>query len=741
MNRLTGIWNWQSKNNMKKRPLCTGCLLLILFQLLLVLSGVRTMIPDLTGLEQLEGKTVSIAGQIYKKERQSDYQILYLKDTELSYQNQKIKKLNVILYDETFTGAAPGHSIAADGECGLFRAPGNPGNYDRKFYYAKQGITLYVWSRQIHRISGRRWRIRNTLAEIREDWHTLLCAALGEKEGGMLSAMLSGERRSMDDAWKELYQVNGIGHLLAISGLHVSFIGLSLYKILRKAGLSYIKSGGICILALTLYAAMTGFGVSTVRALLMFAIRVGADMTGRVYDIRTALSVAAAFIICERPLYLFDAGFLLSFGAILGILLLYPLLEELIPYRQKSIEALKGSLAIQLFLFPVTLYFFYELPLYSVLLNLIVIPLMSWLLGAGLAGSLLYCAVPAAGMWLLKSCHLIFRVYDFLCQRALTLPYARLVTGQPRIWQLIFSYTLLLLTAILFRERVGKHRAAVTFLLIGAMVITVPFSAAKDTLRITMIDVGQGDAFYVKGPGGSHYLIDGGSSDQKKIGKYCLEPFLKSQGVRTLDYAFVSHGDADHLNGVSEMLGRQETGVRIRTLVLPPKEVWDEHLTKLALKAIRCGTKVVIIREGEQLSEKGFTITCILPKRTYGGEAGNGASMVLLLRYGVFDMLMTGDVEGEGEKELEMMSFPGRIDVLKAAHHGSKNSTGEELLRRLRPTHTLLSAGIGNRYGHPHKETLERLKRNGSKVWNTQENGAVTIRTDGKQMRIEGYRK
>ena len=129
------------------------------------------------------------------------------------------------------------------------------------------------------------WRIRESLSKLRERWHKVLIETLGEKNGGMLSAMMTGEKRDLDREWKEVYQVNGIGHLLAISGLHLSFIGLTFYHGLRKIGLSYKTAGMIGGIFLVLYAVMTGLSVSTMRAMLMFLIRIGADMCGRVYDL------------------------------------------------------------------------------------------------------------------------------------------------------------------------------------------------------------------------------------------------------------------------------------------------------------------------------------------------------------------------------------------------------------------------------------------------------------------------
>ena len=292
---------------------------------------------------------------------------------------------------------------------------------------------------------------------------------------------------------------------------------------------------------------------------------------------------------------------------------------------------------------------------------------------------------------------------------------------------------------------------------VGIVILSTRFGEAGK-LTTVVLDVGQGDGIFMKGPEGNTYLVDGGSSDVKKVGHYRLEPFLKSQGVGRLDYVLISHGDSDHMNGVEELIERQNIGVKIGTLVLPVKEVWDEALEELAGKARNHGIRVAVIEPGQSIREGEMVITCIQPGnmgiesedaesskgntvpgtgRT-GLELGNEASMVLAVRYGEFDMLFTGDVEEEGERQLTKQLEESYLDctweVLKVAHHGSKNSSTEGFLQLVRPAYALISAGQENRYGHPHQETVKRLADVGSKVYSTQENGAIIVEVEGGEI-------
>ena len=725
---------------MRKRPLCMVCTVLIIIQIFLLVAGIRKMVSATELFEIFEGKYACVSGQIYRKEKSSNGQILYLKDAYVRHQNHKLEKINITVYDKEKKDLSLGNQIFVEGTLRFFDVPRNFGNYNQKFYYEKQGIAMSVFSKKMKILSEEVWTIRNGLVLFREKCHQIICKTLGKENGGMISAILLGEKREMNQKRKELYQLNGIGHILAISGLHLSFIGNLFYSGLKKIGVSCKTAGGTVSLFLILYTIMTGTGVSTLRALFMFCVKIGADITGRVYDLPTSLSVTAAIIISWRPQYFFDAGFLLSFGAVLGIVLLKPVLEKLFSYEKKWLESIYFSLAIQLFLFPITLYFFFEVPTYSLLLNMIVIPLMPFLLGLAFFGVTISFFWQSLGVWILKGSGVFLTLYNRLCEVVIELPNPRIVFGKPKWQQVVLCYLFLLLFILYMQreeEKVEKrYRKIGIFLCIFLFVIPHRFS--KGQLEITMLDVGQGDGVFLRGPLGMTYFIDGGSSDVKNVGKYRIEPFLKAKGVETLNYVFISHGDLDHLSGIDEMLERKKMGVAIENLVLPTKEVWDKKLIQLANKALRYGTRVFMLEKGQQLAEGEMKLKCVFPDDTFEGKTGNESSMVLSLKYEEFDALFTGDVEGEGEEKLEE-ELEETYDVLKVAHHGSKYSTKEGILDKIRAEIGLISSGRNNSYGHPHKELLKRLEKAGVKAYGTQENGSVTIKTDGKKMELESY--
>lgn len=708
---------------MKTRPLCCVCLVLILLQSAnMIVKGGESLveIPAFSIFREEQEKSIHIHGQVYKKINKSNYQILFLK-------NNSVEDSRLLIYDKEFSDVPIGKYILIKGKLGFFERATNPGGFDEALYYARQNIYGRVMCEKILEVSGDSHILREGLFQLKTLWNRKIVECIGEKNGSILAAMILGEKSEMDVDVKELYQSNGISHILAISGLHISFIGLGIYKLVRKTGLEFLLSGVIAMCVLSLYVLMIGGSVSAIRAYVMLLLKIGADVTGRVYDMLTAAMLGAAMTVLYQPLYLTDGGFYMSYGAILGIAILSPYLEYL--------SVCCASISIHLMLFPITLWFFYAIPSYSVLINMIVLPLTGVVMGFGIAGSLLLLGFPHVGEICLKLCSVILTFYEKTCLITRSLPMSRVVLGKPEIWEMILYYGMLIL--ILVFVRYSEKKKWMWIMLVFPMMLMSHQPNGK--LDITMLDVGQGDGIYFRGPKGVTYFIDGGSSDESSLGKYCIEPFLESQGAGVLDYVFITHGDSDHYSGIKEMITRQDVGIRIKHLVLPSNYRSSDALLELVLEASEANIEVLIMDEGETLQEKNMTITCLQPDMKGKELTGNAGSMVLEVQYGKFSMLCTGDVEGEGEEMLLKKMKEKDYDVLKVAHHGSKYSTSDRFLRLCTPDVALISAGEGNQYGHPHEELLERLEVVGCKIYNTLENGAIMLQTDGNLLKIAPF--
>ena len=783
---------------MKNRPLCSVCLAIAVLTGSLTTLGGAKFVKELrpSPVEQYGEKDdwLTVRGQVYKTEEKEKYQVLYLKKCSIyiqknqeNQQNQEdrkgqksfIKESKMLIYDEEKKKIQIGNVVEAEGKLSFFEVARNPGNFNQKEYYQRQDIHGKVWSESLKITDAKVSRIQNMLENIRAHWKEMLLKEAGEKNGSILSAILLGEKSQMDPDTKKLYQVNGIGHILAISGLHLSVIGIGIYRLLRKWTGSYTLGGIGGIFFFLLYVWMIGFTVSVIRAGMMYLFRVGAEIAGRHYDSITALAVAAAVVLIWRPLSIYDGAFWLSFLAVLAVVVMMPSgqiwkeretqekeknqdkikKKEISVQKNKIKGMLKSNIEMQMFLLPVVLYYFYEFPLYAAFLNLLIIPLMTVLLSLGILGSVV-CML-CSGVWKLPGiymfhvCGWILNIYEKGCEWMLELPGARVVIGQPQIWQILLYYGCVTVAyAICFyrkkqaqeekcvneqkssERKLGERKRKTEKIMkicawsLGLWILLHRFESPSQ-LQVAILDVGQGDGIFFKSPKGMTCMIDGGSSDVKNVGQYRMEPYLLSKGVGKLDYVFITHGDSDHTSGIEEMITRQKVGVKIGTLVFPEKSVWDENIKKLAVLAGKYGVRVAVMEQGQRIQNQGMEIICLGPGSDYSGEIGNGASMILAVSYHNFDFLFTGDVEGEGEEKLckaiETYCPERTFEVLKAAHHGSKNSSSGTFLQQVRPKYTMISAGVDNSYGHPHKETIERLTNIGSRIWNTANCGGIEI--------------
>lgn len=657
-------------------------------------------------------------------------------------EDMNLYSLGKILIYSDIIEVYPGNKIMAGGMLKNFQKPNNPGEFDSHYYYKSKGFSARFTSREITIVSPDKNYIKWGLFFLRSRLSAVYDRWLPKDKAGILKAMFLGDKEDLDEDIKELYARNNLGHILAISGLHISIIGLGAYKLILKL-FRHKRAAALGGMAFGLiYGLMTGFGISASRAVVMMLLSFLAVLAGRTYDLISALCLGGSLILLLHPLEIRNAGFLLSFGAVGGIGLVNPVLSGLFDWdkweeriSKKAAGCMKGllaSISVQLATIPIVLYFFYEYPLYGIVINLFVIPLLSLLAGLSIGAGLIGCIfLPAAGI-LAGGIYYILEFYEILCRGFSKLPYSLLTVGKPQISFLLFYYGIL--AAVLVLCRFVKK----PFVLSGLVfLLFLPVRADNPGLIVSFLDVGQGDGIYMETKEGLHMLVDGGSSDRGKLGRYTLEPFLKSMGVNTLDYVFLSHLDSDHTSGIMELI-EDNRGIYIGRLVLPKGVVKDEAYEELTALCQKKGIAVSYIKEGGILSLGPLSIRCISPLDNNGGEDRNENSMVLEVCYGNFSMLLTGDL-GEGENSLWDRMGQERYTVLKAGHHGSKFSTSAEFLDRVNPDISVISCGEGNRYGHPHKEVLDRLAKAGCPFVLTQEAGAVAITTDGVDFDLDYF--
>lgn len=699
---------------------------------------------------------------------------MYVKNNKVSISGyEPFLVENVIVYFTDEANYQIGNKITVSGKIFKFTEATNPGQFNEYMYYKIQNITYKVRADEIHIIDADYSFFHNFLEEIKRGFLKVYEIVLPEKEAGAIIAMLLGEKYLLDEEINELYQENGISHILAISGLHISLIGAAVYGLFRKLKTGLIPATLISIIIVICYGVLTNFTVSTNRAVVMFFLMLIARILGKTYDMMSALSLSAFLILLQNPLQIFSAGFLLSFGAVMGLAVILPCLKGRFQKLNPLVDGILVSISAQIMTLPLIMIFFYGIPVYSLFINLLILPSSSVLILSALIAGILGLFYLPLGVFAIGGTNYILKFYEFLCRFASDLPGNIYTTGKPETIRIIV-FLLLLILFLWGSQRFMKRRWLIV-LISSLVVLIAPIEnmpllktlLSNDGLTVTMLDVGQGDGIYIKSSRGTTYLIDGGSGNVSKVGKNRIQPFLLYHGVDRIDYAIVTHCDQDHISGLVELM--EGSRIKIKNLVLPlisideeirelfrsnrevhkGREIFVTEIDKYAVayleleaRAHQYGIPVLYISKGDMIQEGELIFRCHHPAEGFLYSSANSYSTVLSVTYGNFDMLLTGDLEQGGEELLmeEMRRGElGDMDILKVAHHGSKYSTSDRFLETIQPELSLISCGKNNFYGHPHEELLDRLDDVGSEVVKTYESGAITIKTDGKRMMVEKY--
>lgn len=663
-----------------------------------------------------------------------------------------------------------GSYVRVFGEVSPFLQATNPGEFDAAAYYRRKDCLFALRKTKITAQTKTYGRLEEFLSQLCYESEVLFRKLLGEKNGATASAMVLGRKKGMDSEVKALYQGAGISHLLAISGLHLSLIGAGLFGLLKKVRLPVALSAGISTWILIVYAQLTGMGISTRRALVMFLLFLAAGLLKRTPDLPTSLAVAALLLLVPKPQRILDAGFQLSFSAVLGIAVMIPVLQDGWEDAAPSLRVTDGvagwniaraaivracrllrknilaGLGITMTMLPFLLIHFYEWSPWSVFLNLAVIPLMGILLPC-LIGLQLVARLTAFIHCLELPQHLlcaaieaIFSCYEPLCRFTTALPGSILHTGYPT-WQALAVYTIGLIALAVSGKKLRPHlRLAAAVCLMGIFLIRLP-----GELNVTMLDVGQGECVGIETREHHVYLVDAGSTSKKKTGQYQIIPWLKYIGTQSVEGIFITHWDEDHISAVGELLEWSKSSrVKIRRIFLPDVALKDEVLETLLQQIEEANVSVEYLSAGEYMTDGALQISCLHPYAKKVPEDRNDASLVLRLSQGDFQMLLTGDLEKSGEDWLVEQARPAtqnplRCTILDAGHHGASNATGEALLDLAQPGVVLISCGKNNRYGHPAPETLQRLEERGIRWYSTAEVGAIQVQVGKKKVKMKQY--
>lgn len=724
-----------------RRPLANCCLIFIL--IILVLSLIRSdNYPDLSAYD---GQITTFSGILDKKEYKSKDDIItpvyYLKVSEIG--NILLpSRGKIICYLDSDCDCPLGSTLTIHGKLHTFHPATNTGQFDSRKYYETMRIYLSASNADVISCDTRTssnnilYKLLNRLFKFKSDIAKLIELCMSESDSGIVKTLLLSDKSSLSPECKSLFTDNGVGHILVVSGLHISLLGMSFYTFFNKIKLPRFISCFISIILMIFYGILTGLAVPAFRAVIMFTMRMLADVFHRQFDMLTGVMVSATILVIDQPLYLFYSGFQFSFGAIIAVIYISPLLDYFFP------KLVTTALSINIITFPIYLYNYYYFPFLSIPLNLIIIPLMSILMILILT-ALAFCAIYIPlGKLIAIPVHLILSFFKLLCKLSGAFFYFKSVFGKPSVFQIILYFLLLSLIII-----IKKHFTTISFILslmLCGIILTTHINFSDEMI---LFDVGQGDCIYITDNHGTNILVDGGSSSVNEVGKNIILPALMANGVDTIDAVFITHMDFDHYSGIRELIMMQtDSPLRIEKIIFTGSTVYEnsEEYRELISLTKENNIPIYEISQGDYYKKGKLKLRCLYPDNDNVHRSSNEESMVLLWENTNADILLTGDIEKQGEDDLIDFLSTGTINdnlILKVAHHGSRFSTSDNLLSIINPDIALISAGRNNKYGHPHTETIERLENHipSPCIHRTDESGQITIKFNNDTVIIEKF--
>lgn len=637
----------------------------------------------------------------------------------------------------------PGSRILLRGRIEPFDEPRNPGEPSERALERERGLDAQIENGEVLRVlriqnDPRAWLARAhawALARLREE--------LGEPAASVVAGELWGERSDLPPDLRAEFQETGTVHILVTAGLHLGVVAAIVVAVLSLFALPRAVSCAIAVGAVWLFVLWSGDQLPATRAALMASAALAARAFGRASFSWNALALAAVGIALLRPESIATASFALSFSCVGAIFACAPTIERFIE-KHLAVpaalrEALVLTLATQLGTWPLTAAIFLQFAPYAALANLAVVPCVGASLLLGALQLLLAWLPPlsraAANLdgWIVAWMLGVVRTLSGF-------PASAVPMTPPPAW-CIAAYD----AAVLFCARSLERRDAMpglAALIVALALVLLPPGAVDSRLRITMIDVGQADSILIETPARHAILVDAGGrlergpqsdgSVAERVGELTVVPFLLRRGIHALDALILTHPHGDHVGGCAPILRK----IRIAEIA-DGGQRYGGHAYHDCLDTARAdGVPVVHPRAGDVWrTDDGVIFTFIGPSLPFiagGNNDINDNSIAFTLRYRSFCMLFTGDAGTAAEQRFLREDMNLRCAILKVGHHGSAYGTTPAFLAAVQPKIALISVGRHNLFGHPAPSTVARLEAFGARVYRTDENGAVTLVTDGR---------
>jgi competence protein ComEC len=558
----------------------------------------------------------------------------------------------------------------------------------------------------------------------------------------MVDALVLGRRGGIDPELQNRFAQSGLVHLLSISGFHVGLISAWVFLLARSLRLTRARALVVAALASTAYVAFLGWPAPATRAAALALVLARCHLRQRRVQANALLSATCLGVLLVDPWAVLDLGGWLSAAALWGATRFSGWTDRRLgeTFWWRTLASSFGATNATA---PITAYGLGTVALAGLILNFLAIPLAAVAVPGVVVSLLLDPVLPSVARALAGGSGLALHTLELVASAGAAIPGGHLlVEPGPRDAAPWLGVLLVALWIFGTRNTVAEvgRRAGWAVTLTACLTLFPSLLAGSgDGARVVtlhFLNVGQGDGALVRTPGGHWVMIDAGPiGERNDAGRRVMAPFLARQGVRVLTAVVVSHAHADHLGGVPSVLARVRAGEVVEPGRLTPDPAYTRFLTGLDSTRVPWHPG----RTGEQFLLDGVSFTVLHPNATWEGwgEDLNEDSLVLLVEYGAFQAMFAGDAGFRAEAD--MRGRVPRVDLLKVGHHGSRGSTGDEWLDSLRPRVGVISVGR-NDYGHPAPETLRRLVAHGVEIRRTDQDGTITVTTDGRRMTVRSAR-
>lgn len=554
---------------------------------------------------------------------------------------------------------------------------------------------------------------------------------LDKNNSSIIKSMILGNSSYMMEGELQIYRELGLGHILAVSGLHIGIISAFILNILMRFSISRKTSSIITILILFIYGYLIGFPHSMMRGIIMFTLLILTKLLHEHSNPINVLSLSALIILFLNPYALFGLGFILSYTAVLSLYLFSKPIEAFFyPYNGYFAKTLSSILAVNIGILPIQAYYFNYVSLLGLVANLINIPLLSFSLVLSISMFLIEYILPFFNTGLSLILNIILSLEGIIRNIISEFSFLIFNLASPTLASIILYYSgiaILLGLIHVSKLKVGVKNSILVFICLMIVFNFVNISL-DDTLELHFIDVGQGDSLLLRKSGRNILIDTGGSLLSNYVGEQITLPYIKKLGINKLDGIIISHFDADHAGALPSLIDNLEID-NIYASYIPEENIYNEiKNNRIAFTQLKEGDK---LRVNENL-----ILNTLWPLDT-NGLSSNNKSLVLSLNYNEYEILLTGDIEKEAEFML-LDKMASNIDLLKVAHHGSNTSSTDEFLQVIKPKNSIISVGRDNQFNHPSDELINRLSNLNSSIYRTDEMGLIKVKID-KDLKIESF--